>query len=581
MRFLKSFFAIALTAVTTLSFAGSVADVLKLVPSTTELVIVTENVGTIETKLNTILSGFGVPADDIRISKLNELVSGKLGVDSFSISADKPVCFVFTNIMAANNSGALYVPVDDAQAVLDAADAEKKDNGIYVLDGAFAYVSGGYIVVGNNEFNLITIKGSKSSFIADDVVLNDMEDSDLTIYANLTNLMNVGRMMIPAVLMNVPQFQENADLMQSVQRLVQNLTYMQKLSISVDYNDGDIVTKSNIYAAPGSDLAGLFVSSEKIAMSDFYSFPDGNAISYTAASLPKSWISSIFDMVSDVSALSGMQGNGTEEYVKNVKMICDIMADYFKGLGDEFTDYVAVDYMVDIDKDRVQDRLVGLGRAGIKYDDMVQLWDKMYNADLSSLLKVNEYEPKAGEIDGVAYSHFDYDILQMAGNGQSFSTNYNIYTAYLDNIIAAGWSEEAFKHAITMAKSETKLSDSETLIIAKKYLPETANFYSIANMEGMGSLMFDNFKHQTEAVTEQSPELAGPLGVVSSVFESMSNFGGTVATSCEVNDGYVRFNCVCDKKMIDSIGNMVKSGISAFDGLQGGGQSGEQGSKEF
>ena len=569
MMFCKRLSAMALTLAMFCgsSYASLSSDLLKNVPSNIELLVVTSSLSELHGNVTGLLEPFGVDTNEISPDKFTEVINDKLGLsDPVEIDMSLPAGVAITNIMAANNSVVVYLPIVDAASTVSSLPEQLESGMAKLSDGIFVANKGKYVLIGNNEYNLSLVLKSEASFSPDKAILSDLESSDISIYANLTNLMNVARFMIPAALMNVPEFQNNSDLMQSVQGFITKFTEIDKISYGIDIDDRNVSVKTNMYFIPTGQVAKVLNSSDKIALSQFKTFPNGDASFLTAIKANQEQVEYFFQTIIEMTAIGNAQSPvvNNDEVIKGLTELFEVFVDKYI---DKIDSVVNVDYMTDSDVERMEEKLITIGKSSLDYELSKQIWEDVEgNENLGSVLNVNELKLDKGQISGCKYSMVDIDFVQSMPNSSVVKNNMKIYFGYTSGYNVQALSEELFSEVVELANSKSTLAENELLQKAVKYLPDEANCYFVVDLDVMASIFLDSFNRQAAQISQSNPDMASAMAFTGPIINIIEGLEGSAGVSVEIADGHIRTVSYVDSETIDSIGTIAKNAAAMFGG---------------
>ncbi|MBN2064972.1 MAG: hypothetical protein JW745_09235 [Sedimentisphaerales bacterium] len=580
MYFCKSLSLIALSflSCSPLALANDQSVILGKLPSNSEMVVYTPDINELVAEIAVYAGKFEADADDISLANLCKKLAEQwqLGQE-LVLDESKPAALAFTSLMAADKSWLLYLPVKDKQAFLDGIPAEKKlESGVYrFTDMSYMTSVEDYLLFGANEFNLNTAIKGNVGFETLASTLSDMEQSDITIYADLTNVMNVGRLMVPAALMNVPDLQSNPDLASRVQKMIMAGTEINRISWSIDFQEAGIVTHSNISVLSGGELARHIKDYNKLNFSDMASLPDGEMTYVSGISVSPEMVKCYFNSVFDLAAVAAPHYR-TPEMQKCMSNISTLVNTVFDNYGAEMGPVVAANYLAAKEGLSPDKRVMSVSATDIKPEVIDSIWKVFVESDLSPMVNIRSVEFEAGVIGDCPYSTIFYTLNQPVAENSYLNTDLDVYFGRtVDNLMVQALDKDAFSEVVSLASSEKKLTDSVLYKKATDMLPSSANLYFVADVNNLVDNFIATYNLQAGQIAEKQPEMALPLAFVGPAINAAESLDGIAGLSVEINDGFIRYNCFCDQEAIDSVVSTVEK-MKELSGNNGGpGQGGQ------
>ncbi len=570
MKIIKYLYINALVVVSVLTpmLRAASPEALGYLPSNCELIVFTPSLAKLEATITGFTEKIGVNADHVTIDGFSNEVADSLGLDTpLPLDSSKPVCIALTSIMAANNSAVLLLPVNDAKAQLDKIPGDTLENGAKKADSStFIAAKGNYLLIANNEYNLGTIISSQTSFAADKVILDDMLDSDITVYAGLANLMNVGKLMLPAALMNVPDFQSNPKLMQNVQNIIANITEIDKLSYSISYTPDGLIAKNNLFVTPTGQLAKILKPADKVSYTGFAGLPDGKLTSLSAASISPDIFKVVYHSIFDLICIGSIQ-NGNPEASEALTALSDNVDQFLDEFGNLLTETHSADYMSDIVKEKTEQQIYSISKAALTISEVKNIWTSIAQFPANPIIKVNEYTFDAGKINDCDTFSMDFTINQQLPGGKTMANDMTVYLGQPDpGMYLQAMDKDIFAEAVSLYSSDKTLKGSAIYNSALDVLPSEANFYLVIDVAPYAGLFVDGYNTQSEEMIKANPEMAMALAFTGPVINMFKGMDGKAGISVEINDGYLRSVSFCDSATIDSITTTVKSAVANFSG---------------
>ncbi len=581
MNFRKSLSLIVLSyfSCSILAFANDQSVILGKLPSNSEMVVYTPDVAGLVSEIAGYAGKFEADTKDISLANLCKQLTEQwqLGQE-LVLDENRPTALAFTSLMAADKSWLLYLPVKDKQAFLDGIAADKKlESGVYrFTDRAYMTEVENYLIFGANEFNLNTAIKGNVGFETLASTLSDMEKSDITIYADLTNVMNVGRLMVPAALMNVPDLQSNPDLASRVQKMIMAGTEINRISWSLDFQEGGIVTHSNISVLPGGELAKHIKEYKKLNLSDMASLPDGTITYVSGVSVSPEMVKCYFNSVFDLAAIAAPHYR-TPEMQKCMSNISTLVNTVFDNYSAQMAPVVAANYLASKEELSPDKRVMSVSATDTKPEVIDSIWKAFVESDLNPMINIRSAEFEAGIIGDCPYSTVFYTINQPVAENSYLNTDMDVYFGRTgDNLMVQALDKDAFSEVVSLAGSEKKLADSVLYSKATDMLPSSANLYVVADVNNLVDNFISTYNLQAGQIAEKKPEMALPLAFVGPAINAAESLDGIAGLSVEINDGYIRYNCFCDHEAIDSVVNTVEK-MKELNGNNAGSGQGSQG----
>ena len=554
-------------------------DVLTQVPSTAELVIVSGKLSDFNAKLSSIVTKFGIPAE-VSLDVITQELSDEIGMEEpLKLDMSRSACFAMTSFMAGQKALLLYLPVDDPQALLDSADCEKLESGLYKFNSdGYITAKGKYLVIGSNEANLKVAANSTSGMTAPAAVASDMASSDIVAFANLTNVMNMAKFMVPAGLASVPELQSQPELVANIQSAVNTIAELNKLSLGIKVGDDGFLTKANMFYADGGELSRILKPYQQTSAKELAAMPDGHLISANAISADPAVMNDIYSFVLDAVAMATKgKVEGLDTFLTEIK---GELSNMFELYSDKIGHSVQADYIGQTEGVAPEAAAITLTKSDINKENVDKIINGFLDKKFGKFFEINSYEPNAGEVDGVSYASLKYSFGQLIQSGDVFSTEMNMYFGQAQSgMYAQAMDKAVFPEAVALAKSSNKLSANVDFMNALNKLPKSANMYFIFNTDNAFDYIGSTIKAQTQQMAQQHPEMAMQAAMMGPVMDTMSSVNGYMAAAVELEDGYIRKTGYISTQTVDSFVNAVKSIIQGFMGMQMGGNNG--GAAEF
>ena len=555
-------------------------EVLNLVPSTAELVVVSGTLSDIDARLSSIVEKFGLP-EEISLDNIAEELSDGLGLsEKLELDKSRPVCFALTSFMAGEKAILLYLPVENAESVIEASGSEKQESGLYKFeDDGFMAAKSNYLMIGSNEANLKMAVANTKGMNLPSIVATDMSSSDIAVYANLTNIMMMAKSMVPLGLASVPEIQSQPELVAKIQELVNTVTEIDKLSIAINIADDGFVTKSNMFYQPTGTLSNLLKPYKKTSIEELVGMPDGKLMTVSSVSLDPAVMKDIYSFVLDVVAMA-TQGKvgGLDEFLADLNSEITSIFDQY---SDKMGTHVQGDYIAMTEGIAPEAAALTLTKSELDKESLDKIISSFVDKKLETFFEVSKYESEAGSIDGVKYSNLQYSIGQPtpSGNGETFKTEVDLYFGQSKSgMYVQAMDKAALPEAIKLSSSKKTLKGNEAFMQTVSKMPVSANMYSVFDVSNMFGYVGATMKSQTQNMAKEHPEMAMQAAMMGPVMDNISsNVKGYVAGALELEDGYIRDTCYVSMQTVETFVDAVEAIVQSFMGMQqtGGGEATE------
>ncbi len=570
---------ITLTLLMVLSVAvcGAGPDVLNLVPSTAELVVVSGKLSDLDSKLGDIVQKFGLP-EEVSIDTIVGELSDDIGLsEGLALDKSRPFCFAMTSFMAGEKALLVYLPVNDPQSVIEASGSEKLESGLYKFDyDGFMTAKGNYLMVASNEANLKMAAASSAGMSVPDVVASDMSSSDISVYANLTNVMIMAKSMVPLGLASVPELQSQPELVGKIQEIINSVTEINKLSLAIDVEDGGFKTTANMFYMPGGSLSNALKPYKQTSIDDLAAMPDGNLMTMTSVSLDPAVLKDMYSFILNIVAMA-TQGkiDGLDEFLTDINVT---IAEMFDKYSDKIGTHVQGEYITTTEGIAPEAAAMTLTKTELDKKSVDDMISNFADKKFQSFFEVNTFEPEAGKVDGVTYSNLKYTIGQPlpTGNGEVFKTEVDLYFGQSKSgMYVQTMDKAALSEAITLSRSEKTLKGNDGFMKVAGKMPDSANIYFIADISNMFDYVGAAMNAQTQEMAKQDPAMAMQAAMMGPVMETLSSsVKGYGASAVVLEDGYVRETCYVSMETVETFVDAVKSIAQSFMGMQMGGSNG-------
>ncbi len=538
-----------------ISSALAKPELFNYLPSNCEMVAIAPSLTTLNREVQFFANRLDIKMQESVSDTIAKTFATDLGLEQMlDLDTEKPICLAFTNILAANNSLVVLLPVVDSAQVMSKITGQKLANGsIKRSNEMFIAAKGNYLILANNEFNLSMILSSQSPYVVSDLILDDIKSSELTVCVKISNLINAIRPLLPAVLMNMPDYKDNSEIIESFQNIFSTFAEIDSFSMALDHSEKGFAFKQSMYFRPEGSLATVIKQMDRVALSSFEKLPSGNLISLSAMNISPELIKSAYSFFVDFIAI-GSISSGSDDTIKPIRELITIVDSVVETHGDKIGKLVSADYYSDIKMQRLEEQIYSITDSSLEINMVKSLWKDISELSGFSMYKVNSCILDAGEIDGCNYSNMNITINQSFNDTVISSYDLDIFMGKCSSgLIAQAMDKEIFQEALALAKKSETLKDHQMLISASEHLPPLANFYLIADINTYVDIMLANYNQQAPLMAQTNPEIAIPLAAVGPVMNMFGQLEGTAGCSVEIDNKNIRIISFCDTKAVDSL----------------------------
>ena len=554
-------------------------DVLKQVPTNAELVIVSGKISDFESKLADIVSKYGLP-DEISFDTFCTEFADELGMEGpIALDKSRSMCFAMTSFMAGENAILVYLPVENPETILAGSNCEKLESGIFKFGfNGYMAAKDKYLAFGTNEGNLKLAVSGPTGVEAPEVTASDMGESDITVLANLANVMNMAKFAVPMGLASAPELQSQPELVAKIQSVVNAVTEVNKLSLALKIDDNGYLAKTNLFYAPGGVLSKGLKPFKKTAVDKLTSMPDGNLMSVSSMSVDPAIMKDMYSFIFNIVTVAA-QGkvDGLDEFLNEIN---SELTSIFDKYADKMGEYVKAEYISDAEGVAPEASVVTLTTSFLDKAEFDNIVSGFVDKKIEGFFEISQYEPKAGKVGSMDYSSFTYSIGQPVPSGEIFKTEVGIYYGEVKpGLFVQCLDESTMADAIEISKNKETVAGNKAFMKTIELLPDSANMYMVMNAGSGMDYMGKAIQAQTQKMAQQNPEMAMQAAMMGPVMSTMSGVKGYVGCAVELEEGYIRDTTFVSKQTVDTFVDAVKNIIQSFMGMQMSGSAGS--STEF
>ncbi len=276
---------VALAMVFTSPLMAGPVDVLKDMPSSAIVVISTGPLNQFSQKLDLYAHDLGILAPGKPFNLVDQLkvpITQLTGVD-LQIDGSRGMGLAIMNIMQANESIVMYLPVNNPKDVIDKMTSKTPVENMPIwktATGGVVASQGQFLVIGNDQDIVGQAVSMPRGVILGDADQKLFASADLAVSANLTTLMPMAQGFLAMAAMQNPEIQKYKSLVTIITAASQRIGEIQGVGLGLQLDNSGMMLGLNINARPGSKLAGYLVNQP---MTSFKDIQNSNHDSLVAA----------------------------------------------------------------------------------------------------------------------------------------------------------------------------------------------------------------------------------------------------------------------------------------------------------
>ena len=522
-------------------------EVLEKMPANATVVAVSKPISELNTKIDLFVRQIGIPIQEP--IDLKDMVKLPGFPAQRQIDSGRPMAMTMLNILDPKNSIAIYLPVNDAAAILEAIpEKQALADGVYKLqDDVNLMADGDYLVFSPSSITLTTIKNGPKGAKLSSADSEIFESGDIAANINLTTVMPILKGMALGKIAQIPEIQNHPARVKLANMIIDRVTEFEGLGLALTLAPENILIDMNFKAIEGSKLASVMQNHPTISPSALSKLPDGNFMLAYAVEMDTDVLTPAINAVIDTLAEDAeiQEKLGAE----NIAAIKDIMA---KSTEICSTGIMA-QYMPENTDPTQPTMQTMMGISKSKDSDKLMEYMSSISPAISNLMKsfgldiAMDFKPDAGTVAGKEYGELTVDMSQMdmpqealdalaaQWGGQAMFTE---QLAKIDDKHVAFGTGGGLEKLLTFdSVGANSLDQNEQIKKLTQVLPKKANVYMFMNAGNMMQASMSNPNMPMEAQMM--------MGMLSQV-------KGTVAASKVVDDGLARVKLVIPNELIQS-----------------------------